>query len=44
MGLDLELADVELEGLVPESLRAASAEEFLARVPEADADRISWRI
>jgi len=37
MGLDLELADVELEGLVPESLRAASAEEFLARVPEADA-------
>ena len=37
MGLELELADVELEGLVPESLRAASAEEFLARVPEADA-------
>jgi aspartokinase/homoserine dehydrogenase 1 len=37
MGLDLELADVELEGLVPESLRAASAEEFLARVPEGDA-------
>ena len=37
MGLDLELADVELEGLVPESLRTASAEEFLARVPEADA-------
>ncbi|HEX6463823.1 MAG TPA: ACT domain-containing protein, partial [Vicinamibacterales bacterium] len=37
MDLDLELADVELEGLVPESLRATSAEEFLARVPEADA-------
>ena len=37
MGLDLELADVELEGLVPESLRSATAEEFLARVPEADA-------
>jgi len=37
MGLELELADVELQGLVPESLRAASAEEFLARVPEADA-------
>ena len=36
MGLDLELADVELEGLVPESLRSATAEEFLARVPEAD--------
>jgi bifunctional aspartokinase / homoserine dehydrogenase 1 len=37
MGLDLDLADVELEGLVPESLRSATAEEFLARVPEADA-------
>jgi aspartokinase/homoserine dehydrogenase 1 len=37
MGLDLELSDVELEGLVPESLRSATAEEFLARVPEADA-------
>ena len=37
MGLDLELGDVELEGLVPESLRSATAEEFLARVPEVDA-------
>jgi len=37
MGLDLELADVELEGLVPESLRSATAEEFLQRVPEIDA-------
>jgi len=37
MGLDLELADVELEGLVPESLRSATAEEFLARVSEVDA-------
>jgi len=37
IGLDLELGDVELEGLVPESLRSATAEEFLARVPEADA-------
>jgi aspartokinase/homoserine dehydrogenase 1 len=37
MGLDLELADVELEGLVPESLRSATVEEFLARVPELDA-------
>src|SRR5436190_24044035 len=36
IGLDLELADVELEGLVPESLRFATAEEFLARVPEVD--------
>ena len=37
IGLDLELADVELEGLVPRSLQSASAEEFLARVPELDA-------
>jgi aspartokinase/homoserine dehydrogenase 1 len=37
MGLDLELADVELQGLVPESLRSATTEEFLARVPEIDA-------
>jgi len=37
MGLDLELADVELEGLVPESLRSATAEEFLQRVSEIDA-------
>ena len=37
IGLDLELGDVELEGLVPESLRSASADEFMARVPEVDA-------
>ncbi|HWK08719.1 MAG TPA: bifunctional aspartate kinase/homoserine dehydrogenase I [Vicinamibacterales bacterium] len=37
IGLDLELADVELEGLVPESLRSATAEEFLVRLPELDA-------
>jgi aspartokinase/homoserine dehydrogenase 1 len=37
IGLDLELADVELEGLVPEPLRSATAQEFLARVPELDA-------
>jgi len=33
MGLDLELGDVELEGLVPESLQSGGAEEFLERVP-----------
>jgi aspartokinase/homoserine dehydrogenase 1 len=37
IGLDLELGDVELEGLVPESLRSATADEFMARVPEVDA-------
>ena len=36
MGLDLELGDVQLEGLVPESLRSGNAAEFLARVPEVD--------
>jgi bifunctional aspartokinase / homoserine dehydrogenase 1 len=37
MGLDLELGDVELEGLVPESLQSGGAEEFLERVPQVDA-------
>ena len=36
MGLDLELGDVELENLVPESLRSGSAAEFLERVPQVD--------
>ena len=36
MGLDLELGDVELEGLVPESLRSGDAAEFLERVPQVD--------
>jgi len=36
MGLDLELGDVELEGLVPESLRSGDAADFLQRVPEID--------
>jgi aspartokinase/homoserine dehydrogenase 1 len=36
MGLDLELGDVELEGLVPASLQSGDAETFLARVPEID--------
>jgi aspartokinase/homoserine dehydrogenase 1 len=37
IGLDLELHEVELEGLVPESLQAGDASEFLERVPEVDA-------
>jgi aspartokinase/homoserine dehydrogenase 1 len=37
IGLDLELGDVELEGLVPESLQSGGAEEFLERVPQVDA-------
>jgi aspartokinase/homoserine dehydrogenase 1 len=37
IGLDLELEDVELQGLVPESLQAGDAAEFLERVPEVDA-------
>ena len=37
MGLDLELGDVALEGLVPESLQSGGAEEFLERVPQVDA-------
>jgi aspartokinase/homoserine dehydrogenase 1 len=36
MGLDLELADVQIESLVPESLREGSVEEFLERLPEHD--------
>jgi len=36
MGLDLELGDVELEGLVPESLRSGNAADFLERVPQVD--------
>ena len=38
IGLDLELEDVELQGLVPESLQSGDANEFLARVHEVDAD------
>ncbi|MEO6971032.1 MAG: ACT domain-containing protein [Chthoniobacterales bacterium] len=36
MGLDLELDDVRIESLVPESLRESSLEEFLERLPEHD--------
>ena len=37
MGLGVELADVQLEGLVPETLSQCSVEEFRARVTELDA-------
>ena len=36
MGLDLELGDVQLESLVPESLRSGDAADFLERVPQVD--------
>jgi bifunctional aspartokinase / homoserine dehydrogenase 1 len=37
MGLKLEMADVQVEGLVPEALSQCSVEEFMARLPESDA-------
>jgi aspartokinase/homoserine dehydrogenase 1 len=37
MGLTLEIADVQVEGLVPEELSRCSVEEFMARLPESDA-------
>jgi aspartokinase/homoserine dehydrogenase 1 len=37
MGLRLELADVELEGLVPDVLAGCGPDEFLERLPEFDA-------
>ncbi len=37
MGLTLDIADVQVEGLVPEELAKCSAEEFMARLPESDA-------
>lgn len=37
IGLKLELSDVEVESLVPASLQTASADEFMARLPEHDA-------
>ena len=38
MGLDLEMGDVEVESLVPAALRGCDAGEFLARLPEFDAE------
>jgi aspartokinase/homoserine dehydrogenase 1 len=37
MGLRLELADVELENLIPPSLASCGSDEFLDRLPELDA-------
>jgi aspartokinase/homoserine dehydrogenase 1 len=37
MGLTLEMADVEVEGLVPAALRSCSIDEFMRRLPESDA-------
>ena len=38
MGLPLELGDVAVDGLVPEPLQEGSVEDFMARLPEHDAD------
>ena len=37
MGLTLEVADVQVEGLVPVALTQCSVDEFMARLPESDA-------
>jgi bifunctional aspartokinase / homoserine dehydrogenase 1 len=37
IGLELELADVQVESLVPRELQAGSIEEFLSRLPRYDA-------
>ncbi|HSU15843.1 bifunctional aspartate kinase/homoserine dehydrogenase I [Longimicrobium sp.] len=36
MGLEMEMADVELEGLVPDGLRGGSVDDFLRRLGEHD--------
>jgi len=36
MGLELELADVKVESLVPAELRSGSIEDFMARLPQYD--------
>jgi bifunctional aspartokinase / homoserine dehydrogenase 1 len=37
MGLTLEMADVNVEGLVPKALEKCSVDEFMERLPEFDA-------
>jgi bifunctional aspartokinase / homoserine dehydrogenase 1 len=37
MGLTLEMSDVKVTGLVPKALEKATAEEFMERLPEFDA-------
>ena len=41
MGLRLELADVELESLVPDALAGCGPDEFLAHLPEFDAPMLA---
>src|ERR1700692_4669736 len=36
MGLTLEMADVQVEGLVPQALEKCGVDEFMARLPEFD--------
>ncbi|MFL5538622.1 MAG: bifunctional aspartate kinase/homoserine dehydrogenase I [Longimicrobiaceae bacterium] len=36
MGIDLEMADVELEGLVPDELRGGGVDDFLCRLRDHD--------
>jgi aspartokinase/homoserine dehydrogenase 1 len=38
MGLTLEMADVRVEGLVPQALEKCSVDEFMARLAEFDSD------
>jgi aspartokinase/homoserine dehydrogenase 1 len=37
MGLTLEMADVQVEGLVPKALEKCSVDEFMSRLPQFDA-------
>ena len=41
MGLRLELAGVDLEGLIPASLGGCDVDEFMARLPELDAPMLA---
>ncbi len=41
LGMQLELADVALEGLIPPSLGGCSVDEFMARLDELDAPMIA---
>jgi aspartokinase/homoserine dehydrogenase 1 len=42
MGLRMEMADVELEGLVPPDLRGGSVDDFLRRLSEHDDTLTGW--
>jgi aspartokinase/homoserine dehydrogenase 1 len=41
MGMDVELADVSVEGLVSDELERGSVDDFLARLPEHDQEMLS---